>query len=161
MKSKNWVICLDLVPFLDGNLSATDAQRFRDHLGVCQICESRLGDQMQMITQLASSGPGRRQTPAFVDHAIAYFTLLDRYRDAVAAGWPAEQLGQAAEDMNAAEVAVRQALVPEIRSVERMIAESGLDHEPPSDWQTKVWQAVEPKPPGRWRRAWNWLTGKE
>lgn len=158
---KNWVTCLNLTAFLDGELSPSDAQRFRDHLAVCQICESRLGDQMQIITQLSSLGPRRAQPRNALENLVAdYFVFLDRYRDYVAGEWPAETIGIAGENLNRAETELRQALIAPIASVGRMAADLGADGEPPSGWKTKVWDGVR-KTPGRWRRMWNWLLDKE
>lgn len=155
----NWIPCLDLVPFLDGTLKEREANRFRNHLGVCVPCQDRLHDQMQAIMQIAPI-PTNFPEGSLPQIAAAYLESLDRYRDRVAGSWPAEAIGRAGQELNSAEVALRQALMRPIASVERMIADLGADSDPPSGWETKVWSGAR-RPPGRLRRMWNWLLDKE
>lgn len=48
--------CENIVPFVDGQLSAVEAKIFRDHLPECKLCQRELPEQMAMTARFRARG---------------------------------------------------------------------------------------------------------
>lgn len=51
------MVCDDVIPFADGELSRDRVRAFREHLPGCRACQERLVDALQLSAQLGSMEP--------------------------------------------------------------------------------------------------------
>ena len=80
-------LCNQLSPFVDGELSARDADTFRDHLATCEQCAQELHSVMMLEALEGGLGPARgagggegnvqsiRTAPRWLSRVIAPMTL--------------------------------------------------------------------------------------
>ena len=53
--------CEQLAAFVDGELSAQEAEAFQQHLAGCADCQAGLEDQMQASLAVSSAGEAKRE----------------------------------------------------------------------------------------------------